>query len=110
MLIKRKGAQHHKWEEVMEVPSTPECCPRSLLQKYVDLTQNIAAPGSVLLRALPPRYLPLKSQTIGSITKRLLSELGVPTNIFGAHSTRGAGVKMYKKFGLTSDQVVCWAR
>ena len=44
-----------------------------------------------LLRSLRPPYPPLKANTIGSITKKLLSDLGVPMGILGAHTTRGAG-------------------
>ena len=35
----------------------------------------------------------------------MLSDLGVPMDVFGPHSTRGAAVKMFKKFGLSSDHV-----
>ena len=69
------------------------------------LKKDTTKPGSILLRALIPPFHPSKAQTVGSITKRLLSDLGVPKNIFGPHSTTGAAVKMFKKLGLTSDQV-----
>ena len=42
--------------------------------------------------------------TIGSITKRLLGTLGVPMGVYGAHSTRGAGVQLYKTLGFSSEQ------
>jgi hypothetical protein len=65
----------------------------------------LARRGPFSLRSLRPPYAPLKANTIGGITKRMLSQLGVPVNIFGAHSTRGAGVQFYKSLGLSSEQV-----
>ena len=38
--------------------------------------------------------------------KKWLGQLVVPVSVFGPHSTRGAGVKMFKDFGLPSE-VVC---
>ena len=47
----------------------------------------------------------LKADTIGSITKTLLCAYGVDTSYWGPHSTRGAGVALYKHIGLSSEQV-----
>ena len=48
---------------------------------------------------------PLKDNSIGSITKQSLQKLGVDTTVWKAHSTRGAGVAMYKSLGFTSEEV-----
>ena len=42
---------------------------------------------------------------MGGITKGLMTKYGIPPNVWGAHSTRGAGVLLYKKLGLTSEEV-----
>ena len=55
--------------------------------------------------ALKPPFKPLTADTIGSLTKNALEEFGIPSKIFGAHSTRGAGVNFMKKLGLSSDEV-----
>ena len=60
--------------------------------------------GGLLLSSHPP-YAPLSANAINSITKNLLAEHGVPMSVFGAHSTRGAGVAYYKKLGLSSEHV-----
>ena len=62
-------------------------------------------PGGELLLSLKPPYKPLKSDTIGSITKRLLEAHGIPPKFWGAHSTRGAGVGLMKALGLTAEEV-----
>ena len=89
----------------MALPGAPLCCPKTLVLRYVTMTAKCAAPGSALLRSLVPPFAPLSAKTVGSVTKQLLSEFGVQTTFFGPHSTRGAAVKMFKKFGLSSDQV-----
>ena len=105
ILIKRKNELTFKWEELMKLPNAPNCCPTTLLLHYVRLTSRFAAPGSQMFRALTPPYAPLTAKSLGSVTKMWLHMLGVPTNIFGAHSTRGAAVNMFKRLGLSSDQV-----
>ena len=52
-----------------------------------------------------PPFVPLKANSIGSITKQSLQKLGVDTTVWKAHSTRGAGVAMYKSLGFTSEEV-----
>ena len=47
----------------------------------------------------------LKPDTIGSNTKMLLLRHSVNVLHWGAHSTRGAGVAMYKHLGLSSGEV-----
>ena len=55
--------------------------------------------------SLTPPFRPLTANSIGRITKKMLADLGVPVGSFGPHSTRGAGVKMFKELGLSSEVV-----
>ena len=75
------------------------------MQKYVALTADHGPPGGPLLLSLYPPYSPLTANAINSITKTLLAQHGVPMSVYGAHSTRGAGVQYYKQLGLSSEQV-----
>ena len=61
-------------------------------------------PGGPLSIQLKHPFTPLKAATLGSLTKNLLAKYGVPQD-WGAHSTREAGVLMYKLLGLSSDEV-----
>ena len=47
----------------------------------------------------------LTASRIASVTKQLLRSLGVNVSVWGPHSTRGAGVTMYKSLGLSSEEV-----
>jgi len=102
--VQRKGWTAPRWEEVVCVPACPELCPWNLLKLYVNMTSFVTA-GTLLLRGLKPPFPALSSNTIGSITKKILSYLGLPPGAWGPHSTRGAGVLMYKQLGLSSEQV-----
>ena len=75
------------------------------MQAYVTLTSPLVPAGSLLLRQLHPPYKPLVANAVGSITKKVLPDLGVPMSFWGPHSTRGAGVLPYKKLGMTSEEV-----
>ena len=48
-------------------------------------------------------FVPLKANSIGSLTKKTLEKLGVDTTVWKAHSPRGAGVAMYKSLGFSSE-------
>ena len=70
------------------------------------LTAHKVIPGCPVFISLKgPPFLPLKANSIGSITKQSLKKLGVDTTVWKAHSTRGAGVAMYKTLGFTSEEV-----
>jgi hypothetical protein len=102
--LQRKGEKDLHWERVLDL-KCPHISPRFLLERYVSLTKHHGTPGGPLLLSLHPPYKPLCSNSIGRITKNLLHQFGVNTNVFGPHSTRGAGVHMYKKLGLSSEHV-----
>ena len=75
------------------------------MKRYVDLTALYVPPGGPLFCSLVPPYKPLSANSLGRITKNLLKKLGVPMEVFGPHSTRGAGVKFYKDLEPSSEQV-----
>ena len=47
----------------------------------------------------------LTASRIASVTNQLLRSLGVNVSVWGPHSTRGAGVTMYKSLELSSEEV-----
>ena len=105
ILMQRKGARQPQWERVLMLPGYPQLCPWSLLKTYVRLTQGQAAKGTPLFRSLIPPFLPLKANSIGSLTRRALMKLGVNTAFWKPHSTRGAGVAFLKELGMSSEEV-----
>ena len=103
--IQRKGSLKPAWEQLLELPDHQKAIsPVHLALAYVDLTRTHCQPGTLLFRHLQPPFKPLCANSMGSITKKMLQGLGVPPS-WQAHSTRGAGVKLYKSLGLSSEQV-----
>ena len=68
-------------------------------------TVKVAKGGSLVLRALKYPFRPISANKIGVLTKILLLRWGVSTSMWGSHSTRGAGVRLYKALGLPSEGV-----
>jgi hypothetical protein len=102
--IRRKGQKFPKWEKVVSLPDSPQISPAHLLQAYVKATARQGKPGGPVLLSLKPPFKPLTADRVGSLTKQSLLFFGIPA-VFGAHSTRGAGVNLMKRLGLSSEQV-----
>ena len=101
--LRRKGQNYLQWEDVISLPDKG-VNPFHLLCRYVALTHDLGTPGGTMLLLQCSPHTPLKANTIGGITKRKLHSVGVSPR-FGAHSTRGAAVAMYKRLGFTNEQV-----
>ena len=94
----------YKWEELPTAPACPELCPWTVLQKYVQLTASFVPKGSQVFISLQPPFSALSANTLGSITKKALARYNISPD-WGPHSTRGAGVQLYKSLGLSSEEV-----
>jgi hypothetical protein len=105
VLTQRKNQKKPHWEALIKVPGAPSICPVTLMNHYVAMTASHVPSGSLLLRQLKPPYAPLSNNTVGSITKKSLIKFGIDTSFWGPHSTRGAGVQLYKNLGLNSEEV-----
>ena len=107
--LHRKRQRRPRWEPLISLTGGAgfeSVCPRSLLNAYVALTARFANPSGRVFLSLKAPYKPLSAQGIGRVTKKELARLGIPVKVFGAHSTRGAAVKMFKSLGVSSE-VVC---
>ena len=92
------------WEPVIDGDLPLSVNPTKLLHLYVRLTHRAGTPGGPLFLSLKGDR-PLKADSIGSLTKQMLHKFGVDMSVWGPHSTRGAGVALYKNMGLSSEQV-----
>jgi hypothetical protein len=103
--IKRKGRRCFKWERVVSLPQIPQVSPFHLIQEYVALTRRQAKSGGPVLLTLKAPFRPLKADSVASVTKGFLESHGVCSSVWGPHSTRGAGVGLLKRLGLTAEEV-----
>ena len=104
LMVRRKGHQTPRWEEVPALKNK-DISPKDVLLGYVALTHNQVPHGGPLLVQLQSPYKILKANSIASLTKCCLKDFGLDVRHWQPHSTRGAGVLMYKNLGLTSDEV-----
>ena len=102
--MQRKGQKFPTWEKIISVPSCPSISPTHLLKHYVSQTAAVVPPGALLLRGLKPPYSPLSANSVGRITKNQLKDFGFFEG-FGPHSTRGAGVKLWKDLWCSAEEV-----
>ena len=100
----KKNWRTPQLEELVRIPEQPAICPWALMTRYVSLTSNKST-GSHLFCLLQPPFTPLTANTLGSLTKRCLTRLGLNMTFWGAHSTRGAAVGMYKRLNFASEEV-----
>ena len=80
VLMQRKGCLRPQWEAMLTIQYVPSLCPWTLLKRYVALTAKHVPVGSPVFISLKgPPFVPLKANSIGSITKQSLQKLGVNT-------------------------------
>ncbi len=58
-----------------------------------------------LLLSLKRPFKPISSGTIASITSNFMKKFDIFPKFRGAHSTRGAVVAFYRRWGLSAEQV-----
>lgn len=98
-----------KAQPVLNLPffrPRPGVCPASVLQKYILVTSSLRqnSEDSLLLTIKKP-HRPATAQSIGRWIKQILSESGVDTSIFTAHSTRHASTSAASRAGLSVDVI-----
>ena len=104
IVVRRKNQRNFRWEEVLVLRDT-NYSPWHVLQQYVSLTSKQVPPGGPLLVTLKRPFTGLTSNTIASLVRPELKRFGVPVDVFGPHTTRGAFVDFYRQLGLPSEVV-----
>ena len=86
----------------------PSTCPVAALQCYLDRTLPLRSDSNsenVFVTLKKPRHR-ASSNTIARWIKTFLHNAGVDTNIFSAHSTRGASASKAASSGLSIDVIL----
>lgn len=82
----------------------PKICPASVLKDYISITKGLRASnvGNLLLTIKRPHKV-ATAQSISRWIKSVLSESGIDTRVFSAHSTRHASTSAASSAGLSVD-------
>lgn len=83
----------------------PQICPASTLQTYLEKTKNIRGDVDLLFISFRKPHRKVTSQTLSRWVKCTLSNSGIDTNLFTAHSTRHASSSKAFKLGVSLDVI-----
>lgn len=104
-----KTSRVGKAQPVLNLPffhPRPGICPASTLQKYCSVTASIRSSSEDhLILTYKKPYRPATSQSMGRWIKQTLSDSGIDTSIFKAHSTRHASTSTASRAGLSIDVI-----
>lgn len=82
----------------------PEICPADSLLAYVNMTKTIRSHDQLFISFKKP-FKAVTSQTISRWIKETLSESGIDTSMFSAHSTRHAATSTALRSGVSIDLI-----
>lgn len=80
---------------------SPPLCVYSLLKLYLKTTADIRGDTTKLLLMIRKPHNAVTSQTVARWIKKVMTDAGIDTNIFSAHSTRSAATSAAKSVGMS---------
>jgi len=83
-------------------------CPEGSLEQYILVTKDCrirSAPPSLILGLNAP-HLPIGASTVRRWIKCLLSDFGIDTSVYTAHSTRRASASKATSAGLSIESIL----
>ena len=92
-------------------PQDPKICPVQALRCYEKQSEGFRpkhnkTKGSPLFISVRKPYKPVKAATIGHWLKTVMDSAGIDTNIFSAHSTRGAATSKARAGGGSTADIL----
>lgn len=82
----------------------PSICPAKTLHCYMDKTKTLRS-SNILFIGIRKPHNPVGSQTLSRWIKLTLTECGIDTSIFSAHSTRHAATSRAHLLGVSVDTI-----
>ena len=81
-------------------------CPVVTLEEYISKTRSLRKECSQLFISFIRPHGPVTSSTIARWLKEVLRNAGIDTEIFKAHSVRGASTSMAARLGVTVETIL----
>ena len=92
-----------------EFPDERKLCPVETLKAYerrtLPLRKETSKSNSLFISVRKP-HRPVKPATLGRWLKAVLSQAGINTDVFSAHSTRGASTSKAKRAGVSLGDII----
>ena len=92
--------------EIASFQEDPSICPVGCLKVYLEKTHGLCRGSKQLFIGLVKPHKAVKACTISRWIKSTLSSAGIDTNIFTAHSTRGAASSSALAYGASLYEVL----
>ena len=90
-----------------QLEENPKLCPVTSLRAYEKKTEGLRHPSNTsLFISVKKPHLPVSSQTLSRWIKNFLSEAGIDTNQFTAHSTRGVATSTALALGVSLPEIM----
>lgn len=109
-LSRPRKAQHRGPLHVITIPrgSDSQICPVSCLGSYIYKTDPVRtdAGGGMLILSIAALYHKVTGSTVAKWIKSILKDAGLGTEIFSAHSTRGASASKALANGSSTDSIL----
>ena len=81
-------------------------CPVRSLTLYIERTEQLRGTNQQLFIAIIKPHLPVTSSTVARWLKKVISDSGINTDIFKAHSVRVAATSAASNQGVTTDEIL----
>ncbi len=112
-LTKLRKAQRSGALQTLFIPSMQDDskCPVHCLRTYINRTENLRNDrnSNRLLISHKKPHNSIGSATVGRWIKSYLKASGIDTNVFSAHSVRGASASQAARKGVPVDTILCTA-
>lgn len=106
-LIKQsRRGRHLAPIELLAFPDDKDLCVVSTLKEYITRTKDLRGNENQLLISYQKPHTKVTSNTVARWLRDMMTRAGIDTNIFGAHSTRGASTSAAINRGTPMDTVM----
>ena len=81
-------------------------CPVHSLTLYIERTRQLRGTSTQLFIAIIKPHLPVTTSTVARWLKQVIGDSGIDTNVFKAHSVRGATTSAASNQGVTTEEIL----
>ena len=104
-----KPGKHLSSIQIQALVDNKNLCPVEHLKLYMDKTSAIRGSHTQLLLSYQKPHRPVSTDTIARWIKVVLTEAGINTAVFSAHSTRAASTSAAYNKGISTDKILAAA-
>ena len=101
-----KPGKHQAPLELRHYPEEPKLCIVKTLSHYLERTKMLRGENSALFISFHKPHNPVSKDTIARWVKATLSDSGIDTDIFSAHSCRAASTSATKQAGMNLSEII----